>query len=99
MAHDPHDEIPGWHVEPGQNGTWLARRRGTLSALQVEYGCRALVGANSRAELELACTTEDVKAGLVRAAERLAEGMAEAEIKRQEDARRAQLEPGSGINL
>lgn len=89
-------EFPAWHVEPGPDGTWLARRRGALSALELEYGCRTVVGASSRGELEVACTAEAVKSGLIRAAERLADGMVEAEIKRRLDANRA--EPGAGID-
>jgi hypothetical protein len=81
-------EIPGWSVARGESGTWLARRCGTLTPTQLEYGARLVVGANSFGELGVNCLAEDVKAGFIATAEELARGMAEAEFKRQADAER-----------
>lgn len=78
-------ELPEWDVSCDDDGRWLARRRGGLSRYQLEYGCRLLVGANSFGELELAVTAERIKATIVAAAEELARGMAEADLKRRAD--------------
>ena len=84
MADGQLPALPGWDVEV-DGGRWRARRKGALSALQVEYGCKLVVEANSFGELELHVCAENIKATMVAAAEDLARGMAEAELKRRAD--------------
>lgn len=83
MASEDGPAIPGWDVSQDDQGRWLARRRGGLSALHMQYGCRLLVGADSFGELELHVCAENIKATVVAAAEDLARRMAEADFKRQ----------------
>jgi hypothetical protein len=83
-------EIPGWHVAQGDDGKrWTAHRCGSLSPAQLDYGCRLWVGAHSLGELRVACLTEDVKAGLVATAEKLAHDIQAAQLKRTQDTREA----------
>lgn len=76
MSDSARTDIPGWSVARGDDGeTWTAHRQGGLSAQQVHYGCRLVVGASSFGELAVNCTAEDMKASMVGLAERLAEQM------------------------
>lgn len=89
--------IDGWTVVLSEDGRlWTATRLGGLSAAQLEYGCRLRVTAFVFGELEVQCVAENIKAGIVCAAERLAERMAEADRRRAMDGRRdaAEREPG-----
>lgn len=92
--------IDGWRVQRHDTApTWTADRIGGLSDLELEYGCQLRVTASTLGELEVRCIAENVKAGLVQAAERLAERMLEAELARRSDARTARMSgPGGGIN-
>ncbi|CNE78783.1 Uncharacterised protein [Mycobacterium tuberculosis] len=82
---------------------WTATRLGGLSATQLAYGCRLRVTAYVFGELEVQCAAENIKAGIVCAAERLAERMAEADRRRAMDGRRdsgqdaAEREPGVAL--
>jgi len=67
--------LPGWDVE-GDGGRWRARRKGGLSALQVEYGCKLVVEADSFSELELTVNAQNILATMIGAAEQLHERLA-----------------------
>lgn len=71
--------------------------------MQLEYGCRLRVTAFVFGELEVQCVAENIKAGIVCAAERLALRMAEADRRRAVDGRRdsrqsaVEREPGVAL--
>lgn len=96
--------IDGWSVLLSEDGRlWTATRLGGLSAAQLEYGRRLRVSAFVFWELEVQCVAENIKAGIVCAAERLAERMAEADRRRAMDGRpdicRAAAEREPGVAL
>lgn len=82
MADGQLPALPGWDVEV-DGGRWRARRKGGLSALQVEYGCKLVVEADSFGELELKVTAQNILATMIQAAERLYERLAEADAVRR----------------
>lgn len=86
-THDtPH--IDGWNVQRHDTApTWTATRLGGLSNAQLEYGCAMRVTASTFGELEVRCVAENIKQGIVHAAERLAVRMVEADQKRAAEAR------------
>lgn len=85
QAAEPH--IDGWTVAQHDTApAWTANRAGGLSNAQLEYGCALRVTASSFGELEVRCVAENVKAGIVHAAERLAARMVEADRKRAAEA-------------
>jgi hypothetical protein len=92
--------IDGWTVQHHDTApAWSATRRGGLSNAQLEFGCALRVTATTFGELEVRCVAENVKHGIVAAAERLAERMVEAELQRRADGRTLRTNgPGSGIN-
>lgn len=73
---DDSPAIPGYQVST-DGTTQRARRRGALTAAQIEYGCKAELSADSLAELEVACVAERIKLTIVTAAEDLARQMTE----------------------
>jgi len=95
-----HPGIDGWTVRRHDTApTWTADRAGGLSDAQLEFGCALRVTASSFGELEVRCVAENVKAGIVQAAERLAERMIEAELQRRaDDQTQRRNGPGTGIN-
>jgi hypothetical protein len=87
-------QLDGWTVRRHDTApTWTADRRGGLTNAQLEFGCRLRVCASSFGELEILTVAENIKMGIVTAAERLAARMVEAELRRRED---AQGEPVGG---
>lgn len=96
-----HPGIDGWTVRHHDTApTWTADRVGGLSDLEVEYGCAMRVTASTFGELEVRCIAEDVKRGIVQAAERLAERLVDAELQRRADDRtRRHNGPGTGISV
>lgn len=83
----PHDEhapiLDGWRVTRHDTApAWTADRIGGLTDLELEYGCALRVTASTLGELEVRCLAEDIKRGIVQAAERLAERMLDAELQR-----------------
>jgi hypothetical protein len=85
MTHDA-PQIDGWRIEHHDTApAWSATRRGGLSNAQLEFGCALRVTASTLGELEVRCVAENVKHGIVAAAERLAERMVEAELRRRAD--------------
>ena len=100
----PHDEhapaLDGWRVTRHDTApTWTADRRGGLTDVELEYGCQLRVTAATFGELEVRCLAEDIKRGIVQAAERMAERMIEAELQRSADDRTTPMTgQGGGIN-
>lgn len=79
-------QLDGWNVQHHDTSpTWTATRTGGLSDAQLEFGCQLRVTASSFGELEVRTVAENVKAGIVHAAERLAERMVEAELRRRSE--------------
>lgn len=93
-------QLDGWRVTRHDTApTWTADRAGGLSDTQLEYGCRLRVTASTFGELEVLTVAENIKLGIVQAAERLAERMAEAELQRRADERACRTSrPGGGIS-
>lgn len=103
MTSPQNPQIPaldGWTVRRhGTAPTWTADRIGGLSDVELEYGCQMRVTASTLGELEVRCVAEDIKRGIVQAAERLAERMLEVELQRRADDRTTPLTgQGGGIN-
>lgn len=92
--------LDGWTVRRHTTAPiWTADRIGGLTDVEVEYGCAMRVTASTLGELEVRCVAENVKLGIVQAAERLAERMLEAELQRRADDRTTPVTgPGGGIN-
>ena len=92
--------LDGWRVRRHDTApTWTADRRGGLTDVELEYGCALRVTASSFGELEVRCVAENVKRGIVQAAERMAERMVEAELQRRAADRTPGTNgPGAGIN-
>lgn len=77
-------QIDGWSVTRHDTApTWTADRRGGLSNAQLEYGCRLRVTASTFGELEVLTVAENIKLGIIAAAERLAARMVEADQRRR----------------
>ena len=75
--------LDGWRVQRHHTApTWTADRIGGLTDVELEYGCALRVTASTLGELEVRCVAENIKRGIVQAAERLAERMMEAELQR-----------------
>jgi hypothetical protein len=66
------DLIPGFLVRRADDDRLEAHRVYPLDEILITYGCRDVVHAPCLAELELLCTAERVKEGLLRAAIRVA---------------------------
>lgn len=100
MTTQEHPGIDGWTVRRHDTApTWTADRAGGLTDVELEYGCALRVTASSFGELEVRCVAENVKRGIVQAAERMAERMVEAELQRRADDRTPGTNgPGAGIN-
>lgn len=93
-------QIDGWRVTHHSTApTWTADRRGGLSDAELEFGCSMRVTASTFGELQVLTVAEDIKVGIVQAAERLAERMVDAELQRRADGRTTPMSgPGGGIN-
>jgi hypothetical protein len=71
QTHGEYPKLPGWTVQRHEDGTWTAKRRGSLTPVQREFGCALVVRASSLGELEVQAVAEGLKAAIVKAAEDL----------------------------